>query len=347
MTTKAANNAITALLDHPRLMLTAHLKPLGTDRFQPTGFPDLGAAVYDRPVLDKNGELERTERMLLVESNQSMANRLEGAVLDGRGPHLMPELKGLPYVQVKLTGDSDVETSSLVEAHRLNSPFIMADKKFAAAFADEAGYDPKRPIDWKKVAAAFFRYDPNSLLHGSFMAGLAKGGRVRVPRALSAFIEAREVREVASGGVKNEYIDATGKLVATEKVDGVHYGNVPFQRSEFTAAAIEARFVLDVDQIVSYGLPEAATNLLVGLALLKVRRLLDRQLRLRTACDLELKDDEVTVDRPKEIAWKLPEEKDLLAAVQEAIATCAKEKGLFANPPVTQISTATETKSTS
>lgn len=53
----------------PRLLMEARLKPLQGTRFQPTGFPNLGPATYDGP--DGN-------RMLLVESAQSMANRLEG-----------------------------------------------------------------------------------------------------------------------------------------------------------------------------------------------------------------------------------------------------------------------------
>ena len=56
----------------PRLLLEARLKPVQGDRLQPTGFADLGAAVYERP----DGK-----RMLLVESAQSVANRLEHACL--------------------------------------------------------------------------------------------------------------------------------------------------------------------------------------------------------------------------------------------------------------------------
>jgi hypothetical protein len=37
----------TALKDQPRLLLKAALKPIQGTRFQPTGFPDLGAATYD------------------------------------------------------------------------------------------------------------------------------------------------------------------------------------------------------------------------------------------------------------------------------------------------------------
>ena len=57
-----------ALKDQPRLLLKAALQPLQGTRFQPTGFPDLGAATYDCP---------QGRKMLLVESAQSMANRFE------------------------------------------------------------------------------------------------------------------------------------------------------------------------------------------------------------------------------------------------------------------------------
>ncbi|MCC7152883.1 MAG: hypothetical protein IT501_12820, partial [Rubrivivax sp.] len=37
-------------LDHtPRLLLQARLQPLQGTRFQPTGFPEIGAAQYDGP----------------------------------------------------------------------------------------------------------------------------------------------------------------------------------------------------------------------------------------------------------------------------------------------------------
>lgn len=62
-----------ALATAPRLLVEAKLKPLQGTRFQPTGFPNLGAATYDGP----DGS-----RMLLVESAQSMANRLEAVCWD-------------------------------------------------------------------------------------------------------------------------------------------------------------------------------------------------------------------------------------------------------------------------
>src|SRR5689334_20832686 len=108
---------LTSLNDLPRLLLEADLSPVVGKRFQPTGFADLGAAEYKLP----NGT-----SMLLVESAQSVANRLEKTCLDGEGPEIDSALGGLSYVVADLEGPEGVNaTSSLVEAHRLGSPYFL------------------------------------------------------------------------------------------------------------------------------------------------------------------------------------------------------------------------------
>jgi CRISPR-associated protein Csb1 len=309
----------------PRLLMQVDLKPVQGDRFQPTGFADLGAAVYDRP----DGK-----RMLLVESAQSVANRLEHACLDGDGPRLAQEFDGLPYVLVKLTGKVETETSSLVEAHRINSPFIITDKEFQEEFKRRAAYAKGLPLDWKKIGAALLYFDPNSLLHGAFMANL-EDGRIKAPRAITGFIEAEDVREAASGGVKNNPLDPSGKIRAVNYDKDV-YGNVPYHRMEYTAARITAFFNLDLALLVGYGLPSAACELLIALGLYKVRRFLSYGLRLRTACDLEPCGD-LQVTRPVD-DFAVPSEPDLLTAIKKGIAQC-REQGLFHAPPVTELTT--------
>jgi CRISPR-associated protein Csb1 len=314
------------LKNTPRLLMEADLKPIQGSRFQPTGFADLGAAVYERA----DGS-----RMLLVESAQSVANRLEAACLEGGvGPGPIKELDGLPYVRVKLTGVTETETSSLVEAHRLNSPYIISNADFQKKFVEKAKYVEGKPLDWKSIAAAFFHFDPNSLLHGAFMANL-EDGRLRVPRAISGFIEAEDVREAASGGVKNNPIDPTGTIRA-EGFDKDVYGNVPYHRTEFTAQRIVAYFNVDLALLRGYGLSDAGFDLLVALGLYKALRFLDAGLRLRTACDLALANG-IRVTAPA--GFQLPTEKTeekLLRTVADRIKTCAAA-GLFAKPPLTQL----------
>jgi CRISPR-associated protein Csb1 len=315
----------TKIENAPRLLLEAELVAAQGDRFQPTGFADLGAAQYTRP----DGK-----DMLLVESAQSVANRLEKTCLDGDGPDLVAELKGLPYVAATLSGVGEsLRTSSLVEAHRIGSPYFLHNKAFKEGLAKEMKYNPKRPLDWRTIYATLFKYDPNSLLHGVFLS-LLDGGRVRAPRAVTGFIEAEDVRKAISGGVKNSPVDPKGELQAVEAEGekGV-YSNVPYSRVEFTAGRIRAYFSVDLALIRGYGLPSEAYRLLVGLALLKVRRFVDGHLRLRTACDLRLH-GELTATAPEGFA--IPVEADLLSGVQAAIGEC---KALFATPAVTEVAT--------
>ena len=65
---------------------------------------------------------------------------------------------------------------------------------------------------------------------------------------------------------------------------------MPFHRTEYVAREIVASFTLDLDQLASYGLPEAATTLLATAARWEIRRLLDGGFRPRTACDLAVVD---------------------------------------------------------
>lgn len=101
-----------------RLLIEARLKPIQGTRFQPTGFPNLGAADY----VTSDGT-----PMLLVESPQSMANRLEKVSWDDVSNDVVPALKGIPYIRVK-DGNGNLLTTSIEEAHRINSPYILEGK---------------------------------------------------------------------------------------------------------------------------------------------------------------------------------------------------------------------------
>lgn len=294
-----------------RLLVEADLKPLQGDRFQPTGFADLGPARYT---------LADGTEMLLVESAQSVANRLELACWDDANDDLIPPLKGLPYIRV--TREGKALTNSVLEAHRINSPYILEGQDrgvFDMLQRDAAGMEVG-PVRLNELARLIFKYDANAVLHGVFLAKAdLAGGRLRLARALSGFVEASGVRVAESGGVKNDRVDPSG-----DTKQG--FGNVPFPRTEFTAERITAYFNLDLSQLRGYGLPESATRLLIALALFKVRRFLSTGLRLRSACDLEVVGD-VRVTRPA--GFTLPSEQEALAECARLIQSCAKE-GLFA-----------------
>ncbi len=305
-----------ALANAPRLLIDVELRPVQGTRFQPTGFPDLGAAEY---------QLYDGSSMLLVESAQSMANRLEAICWDEAAQDLVQPLRGLSYVNVK-TEDGAPLTNSLLESHRLNSPYILEgkDKSFFNTLKSEVASLEKGAVNLRDFANTLFKYDVNSLIHGIFLAksDLA-GGRLRLPRVLSSFIEAENVTIAASGGVKNDRVDPSGD---TKK----GFGNVPFHRNEFTGN-IKAYFNLDLAQIRGYGLGLDAENLLIAVSLFKIQALLHGGLRLRTACDLEPV-GELQIRRPSN--FQVPSLGELSETLPSLIAAC---RNSFASPAITEV----------
>ncbi|RMH72376.1 MAG: type I-U CRISPR-associated protein Cas7 [Cyanobacteria bacterium J007] len=304
-----------ALENTNRLLIEADLKPLQGTRFQPTGFPDLGAATYQLP------DTNRTE-MVLLESAQSVANRLENTIWDEAAQDVIEPLRGISYVVVKQ--DGEVLTNSLLEAHRINSFYLLEgkDKNFLNDLKSELdALDKKGAIDPHKLAVTLAKYDINSLLHGVFLAKKElAGGRFRLARALSGFIEAYNVRPVQFGGVKLDRVDPK----AEAKKGG---GNIPYARTEYTAEAITAFFSLDLAQLRNYRLGDDATDLLIAIALYKIRSFLEDGLRLRTACDLECTDIRVT--RPEKFA--LPKRDELTTLLPKLVKAA---RPLFDDEPV-------------
>lgn len=262
------------LLEEKRLLLKAELVPIQGERFQPTGFPELGPALYTLP----DGK-----EMLLLESAQSVANRLEAVCWDSTEKAPASPLKGMPYVSVQYEGEE--LTNSLLEAHRLSSSYVLGNPEtgFFKTLQEELSGLQLGPVDESALARVVLKYDPNALLHGIFFARKElAGGRLRLPRLVSGFIEASNVRPVESGGVKNDRVEPRAST-------SLGFGNVPYARTEYTAAEIAAYFNLDIQRLRSYRLPGEAEEFLLNLALWKIAAFLRSGLRLRTACDLKLK----------------------------------------------------------
>jgi CRISPR-associated protein Csb1 len=291
----------------PRTVLEADLKPIAGQRFQPTGFPDLGAAEFDGP-----GD----SKFLLVESAQSMANRLEAMTWDAARDDQPAELAALPYVKV-VSPDGAFLTSSRIEAHRLASAYVMngtIDGTDGAVWVlGRLGLTAGRPLDYRAVARACFALDPVSLVHGVFFARSKWPWQPKIARALTSFIEAAQVAPAVSGGVKRDSVNNEAKEGATSE----GYGMVPFHRVEYTAATITAYFTVDREQFRSYGLSEPATALLEALADYEIGSLLDRGLRLRTACDLAV----------REVRGTRPDAKDAAVRIAALAGECAGELG--------------------
>lgn len=296
-----------------RTVLEVDLTPVAGRRFQPTGFPDLGAAEFDAADGSKS---------LLVESTQSMANRLEATTWDEARADQVEELVGLPYVRIT-DANGEFLSSSRLEAHRLASAYVMEGKVGGTQEGEkwleqELGLAVGRPLDYRAVARACFRLDPVSLVHGVFFARKSWPWQPKIARAVTSFVEAYQAVPAVSGGVKRDVVINEAKEGLTAR----GYGTVPHHRVEYTAAAITAYFTVDHAQFRSYGLSDPATALLEALADFEIGSLLDGGLRLRTACDL----------RVGEVRGQRPDAEDAAARVAKLAAECSEELG-----PVTTV----------
>lgn len=261
-----------------RLMVEAELKVAtgGGGRFQPTGFPDLGAALY-------RGADEK--EWLLVESSQSMANRLELACWDESEECFDEVCNGIPFVRSHVTsGGASSTTSTVQESHRLASPYILdgtlsgtsENQKLWELLKTDSegglGLNENRPFMLRNHAGRLLQLDPSSLLHGVWLStkvegnGTSKkalcGGKVRFPRILSGYIEAANPNPANYGGVKRERI-MDGSEEGQDAESG--FGSIPFPKSDFTSPSIRAYFSIDLQLLRTLGMGERDEKITDGL----------------------------------------------------------------------------------
>lgn len=286
-------------------------------RFQPTGFPDLGPALY-KGIRNGSGTGVEPVDMLLVESVQSMANRLEDVCL--QGDDYNTDCQGVPYVRV-LDGNNGNTflTSSVREPHRLASPYVLSAKRSGLVFRDEMKTaiqaNKQRPVHIWKMVPSIFERDPGCVLHGVFLKEI--DGRVRLPRLVSAYIEASSPNQANSGGVYR------GEVTAKD--------NIPYPRQEFTSPSIIASFAFHLSTLRGYGLDAAKNYFLQTWALYKIDRFLRQHLRLRTACEFENPDIALAVDGKSSAdlgsgPGKWPSSEDIRVAFTSARDTCFPHK---------------------
>lgn len=312
-----------------RILIEASLKPIQGNRFQPTGFPDLGAGEY---------QLDNGTYSLIVDSPQAVINHLERHCLDANEEKFVDALDGLSIVHVK-DDKGKYLTNSVREGHRLNSPYILGGKERTEVGKAFDEIDTKsKPLEVRKtIIDTIFKYDINSLLHGVWFSQVGEG-RIKFARALSAFVEADNARTAVYGGVKRDHVTTStsnkkdssaktnDKSDAGNNEDEVEvkdassgHGSIPFHRVEYTAEKITAFFNLDLEQLQSYELEENEKDLLETLALWKIRRFLDAPFRPRTACDLVMVGD-YTVTGPEN--FDLPSISELDKTMKDLIAKC-------------------------
>jgi CRISPR-associated protein Csb1 len=311
---------LTPLNNASRLLVEADLNvaPGSGGRFQPTGFPDLGPALYKgiHSAMSKdedNLSFMETVDMLLIESVQSMANRLEEVCLQGEDYNA--DCQGIPYVRV-LDGhrNNAFLTSSVREPHRLASPYVLGAKRNSTVYREELktalAANKQRPVHIWRMVPKIFERDPGCVLHGVFLEEV--DGRIRLPRLISSYIEASSPNQANSGGVYR------GEVTAKD--------NIPYPRQEFTSSNITASFIFHLSTLNGYGLDENKNRFLQTWAFYKIDRFLHQYLRLRTACEFEVINIKVTLDgQSKDIGGgkgKWPLSKDILNAFAIARDRC-------------------------
>jgi CRISPR-associated protein Csb1 len=289
-----------------RIFITTELEPSNGDpRIQPTGFPDIGPVLYADPG-------EKDGLICLIESEASMANRLEEVCMDNKYEGtLKPAMVGLPYLKAQ-AGPKDkpvFKTASTLDGHRFASDFLAKGK---AKFKDEAEQTLadyiKTSLDMAAdgstmpiaripdVFVLVMELDPMSLIHGFQVSNeQIKFVGLRLPRALTASIVGMQCQRVTVPGVKFN----VGQVESES-------GQAIFQKPRITAKKIEARFSVDVGLLSSLRLdaPDAEgqrgkrqtarLQLLIALALWKIAAFLDSmnvELSLRSECKLRLKSE--------------------------------------------------------
>jgi len=320
-----------------RVIVTAQLSLANGAFLQPTGFPDIGSCIYTNA--------DRKKRCLL-ESEQSMANRLEAVCMKAPG-YWVDELRQLPVVEVRDTKSSLLATN-LTEPHRIASSYVLQGKLNGSDVKDmlttklgleEGGLS--WPLDKRNVLERLiFALDPAALLHGFQFVQWDFVG-LRQTRLLSARLEcvlAEEDPEVHYGMVKFDAIEPENT-----KEKKANKGQSIAAKSRVVPAkdGIKATFDLDLLGLKSLALGDQEKRFLLALALWKIGAFLSNKpafdarsrqtnpsLRLRADCYLSCGED---------VEWSAPPGKakpvkvgDLLGALSGrsiGFAKLAREQG--------------------
>jgi CRISPR-associated protein Csb1 len=263
------------------------------------------------------------ENVCIVDSAASMANHLESVCMSGAHDYdLVDDLAGMPYLRCvtgdlqdgKLSADKrEVVVTSLTEGHRIASTYFLGrrnertwkwDRKSGqrlepdgllskVSFGDELASDSAFGIKpsaeskqahppaekWWNVFRTILRYDPNALVHGVMF----PQWQIKIPRVLTAYMEAFDAGRVDRAGVK---FDRLGKTTSGQPI---------FAVDDATAREIRATFILDVALVCSFGrkkdgeplgLTDKQKEFLIAMALWKIQKLLERPFRFRSGCHL-------------------------------------------------------------
>jgi len=298
MTSQATSDPKDTLLDqlysHERVSIRAELALEGARFLQPTSFPDIGFCIYR----DKDGD-----NWCLVESEQSMANRLESVCMRSPGVWV-DDFNQLPVIVVK-NEQGKLLATNLTEPHRIASSYILESKITNSSKSFKECFEKKIellngkvwPLDKRpKLEQLVFALDPAALLHGFQFVEWGVVG-LRQTRLLHARLEATLAPEpeVSYGMVKLDQIEP-----GESSQEKTNMGQSISVKGRIIPEKIIAMFDIDVLGIRNLSLDDDNhSKFLFALALWKIgaflsgkpsfdprNRATDSSLRLRTDCYL-------------------------------------------------------------
>lgn len=198
---------------------------------------------------------------VLLNSPQATANQFEALIWDCAKNSLIPELKGLPYIEIVNSLDQKFVASTLTLPHRIGTAYLARHKDAklgAGRFRDIL----KQRVRTEGIYPTVFSLDPMSIVLGCFLSHIQ--GSMRIPRVLSGQFIAKNAIAMPTGGASIDPISAAGDSVnlsyfekekknkkgkiTTEKItkaSGIGLGNVPYVRESFTAQEYSGKFVVD------------------------------------------------------------------------------------------------------
>ena len=304
------------------MVIRAWLQPVGDlDRFQPSGFPEIGHVIYDAP--RSNGS---KQKVCIVDSPASMANHLETVCLDGPTGGLHPDLTNLPYVRC-VTDDGDalskdkkpqrVVVTTLTEGHRLASDYFL-DAQFALEWKEEnvkaaTTKGKKKEVEQNVIPAHWEGTGFRDQLRTEFGIKEVKKDKTYFiwpetwwtiyrtifkydPNSLiHGIMFAKE--QIKISRMLTAHLEAFGAArvgrsgVKFDRLGKTTSGQPIFAVDDETAETIVATFIIDLAMLRSYGRDKNGLNIqqkrmLLDLAVWKIKRLLQSPFRFRSNCQL-------------------------------------------------------------
>ncbi len=240
---------------------------------------------------------------VLLNSPQATANQFEALIWDSANNSLIPELEGLPYVEIANTLNGKFVASTLTLPHQIGTAYLARHKD--AKLGKERFRDVlKEKVKTEGIYPTVFSLDLMSIVLGCFLSHIQ--GSMRIPRVLSGQFIAKNAIAMPTGGVSIDPISAAGDSVnlsyfvkekkdkgkikqeSIKKTSTIGLGNVPYVRESFTAEEYSGKFVIDNRLVEQSILKDCEKQLIFTLSKYLLAKFLHSPIMLRSECYLEL-----------------------------------------------------------